>query len=118
MSRLAYNPAADTLIHVGDLVAKGTHNDRVLNWMRERGILGVRGNHDQPVVQWRAWMEWAGRRGWEQWVDDLDEGTDDDDAVVSVLKKQERMYPKEWEWKGEHWKIARCVWLQKRGAHG
>lgn len=49
MDKLKYNPKVDRLIHVGDLVAKGTKNDEVLTWMRENRIQGVRGNHDQPV---------------------------------------------------------------------
>jgi len=49
MDKLKYNPKVDRLIHVGDLIAKGTKNDEVLTWMRENQIQGVRGNHDQPV---------------------------------------------------------------------
>ena len=48
MDKINYNVDSDRLVHVGDLVAKGTKNE-VLTWMNERHIQGVRGNHDQPV---------------------------------------------------------------------
>lgn len=105
MSHLSYSPATDTLIHVGDLVAKGHHSIDVLNWMQERNIIGVRGNHDQPVVQWRAWMEWAGGNGWNGLMDEL-EGLNEK-AVKERVKQLEKSWPKGWEWKGEHWHIAR-----------
>lgn len=49
MDKLSYDSSKDRLIHVGDLIAKGSKNEEVLWWMNERRILGVRGNHDQPV---------------------------------------------------------------------
>ena len=50
MDKLSYDPdQGDMLIHVGDLIAKGSKNQEVLDWMRTNKILGVRGNHDQPV---------------------------------------------------------------------
>ena len=31
--------------------------------------LGVRGNQDQKVVEWRAWIEWvAGQKGGKDWL--------------------------------------------------
>lgn len=107
MSQINYHPANDRLIHVGDLIAKGDMNDEVLVWMNRRRIQGVRGNHDQPVIQWRTWMEWAGGEDWEGFVDGL--GENGDEEVLSVLSNAGKMYPKDWEWKGEHWKIARWV---------
>jgi predicted phosphodiesterase len=49
MDKLNYKQSDDVLIHVGDLVAKGNKNREVLAWMAQRQVLGVRGNHDQPV---------------------------------------------------------------------
>jgi predicted phosphodiesterase len=49
MERIKYDPTVDKLIHVGDLVAKGTKNEEVIQWMIENRIQGVRGNHDHPV---------------------------------------------------------------------
>lgn len=49
MDKLEYKQSDDVLIHVGDMVAKGNKNREVLAWMAQRQVLGVRGNHDQPV---------------------------------------------------------------------
>lgn len=57
MDKLNYNSRQDRLIHVGDLVAKGTKNDEVLTWMRKNRIQGVRGNHDQPVCRARSQLD-------------------------------------------------------------
>ncbi|WWD07885.1 hypothetical protein V865_005992 [Kwoniella europaea PYCC6329] len=107
MDDISYSPSTDRLIHVGDLIAKGSKNNEVLEWMRERRILGVRGNHDQAVIQWRTWMEWAGGSDgdWQAYVDSL--SSDDEKAVKKELKKQGKEFPDGWKWKGEHWEIAR-----------
>lgn len=49
MKKISYESSRDTLIHVGDLIAKGDKNEEVLQWMIKHNIKGVRGNHDQPV---------------------------------------------------------------------
>ncbi|WVF69868.1 hypothetical protein IAT40_004649 [Kwoniella sp. CBS 6097] len=108
MDKLSYDTNNDRLIHVGDLVAKGSKHEDVLWWMNERRVLGVRGNHDQAVIQWRAWMEWAGGQDWEAYVDSLAAG-DGEEGVLSALGKEGKAYPSSWKWKGEHWKIARTL---------
>ncbi|WVR04508.1 hypothetical protein IAU60_001512 [Kwoniella sp. DSM 27419] len=107
MDKISYNTDTDRLIHVGDLIAKGDKNEDVLWWMNERRIMGVRGNHDQAVIQWRAWMEWAGGQDWEAYVDSLAAGGDE--GIVQTLVKEGKAYPESWKWKGEHWKIARTL---------
>lgn len=49
MDKISYDSSNDLLIHVGDLIAKGDKNEEVLQWMNDHAIMGVRGNHDQPV---------------------------------------------------------------------
>lgn len=71
MSKISFDPSKDTLIHVGDLIAKGDKNEEVLQWMIKHSIQGVRGNHDQPV-SWTTANEYIsdvirssnGVRGW------------------------------------------------------
>jgi hypothetical protein len=50
-------------------------------------------------------MEWAGGSNWENYVDDL--AGAGDDGLFKILRKEKKMYPNDWEWRGEHWKIAR-----------
>ena len=88
--------------------------------MNDHAIMGVRGNHDQPVsllgevvcnlrlfqvIQWRTWMEWAGGENWETFIDNLSGAGDP--TALRVLKEERKMYPSDWKWKGEHWQIAR-----------
>jgi len=54
-------------------------------------------------------MEWAGGDDWESYVDKLADKVED--GVIKVLHKDKKLYPKNWEWKGEHWKIARYVMI-------
>jgi hypothetical protein len=42
----------DVLVLVGDLVAKGPDSQGVVACARERGALGVRGNHDERVLRY------------------------------------------------------------------
>lgn len=50
-------------------------------------------------------MEWVGGLAWEDSMDSF--ASTSEDEVIEKLKKQGKMYPKSWDWKGEHWKIAR-----------
>lgn len=59
-------------------------------------------------------MEWAGGANWEGWVDSLAE--DGEKQAINVLGNQKKMYPKDWEWKGEHWDLARSVSQSRLGS--
>jgi len=45
---------------VGDIITKGTHRGSldVLSYLSSNSISGVRGNHDQRVIEWRGWTRW------------------------------------------------------------
>lgn len=55
LARIDYKNATDTLMHVGDLCAKSPLNDSLetVRMMRSLSSKGVRGNHDQGVIEWR-----------------------------------------------------------------
>ena len=62
----------DTLIHVGDIIAKGTRagSKEVLDYVAQHNTVGVRGNHDQKVIEWRGWQEWiATFEGGSEWME-------------------------------------------------
>lgn len=67
LTRLSYNSNNDTLLFVGDLVAKSTTDSTLstVTLMRHIGAIGVRGNHEEGVIQWRRWMESYGPLGRE-----------------------------------------------------
>lgn len=54
-----YDPTNDLLIHVGDLLAKGPDSPLVVQSMAYSNVTGVRGNHDQKVIEWRSWIQWV-----------------------------------------------------------
>ncbi|KZT02550.1 Metallo-dependent phosphatase [Laetiporus sulphureus 93-53] len=67
LSAVSYKPETDTLIFAGDIMAKSTHAGSlaVLDFITQHKcggtpgpVYAVRGNHDQMVVQWRAWRDW------------------------------------------------------------
>lgn len=68
MHELSYTPESDTLVFAGDVLAKSSHEgslavlDFLVSHRPGSGTPGrvypVRGNHDQMVVQWRAWRDW------------------------------------------------------------
>lgn len=59
LRRLSFSPSADTLIHTGDILTKSSLNSSLttISLLRRLGAKGVRGNHDQKVLEWRKWME-------------------------------------------------------------
>ncbi|EIW84372.1 Metallo-dependent phosphatase [Coniophora puteana RWD-64-598 SS2] len=61
LSKLAYTPTSDTLLHVGDIITKSplAASLAVLDFMRAHNVSGVRGNNDQKVIGWRAWRAWV-----------------------------------------------------------
>ncbi|GAA5924941.1 hypothetical protein JCM1841_005374 [Sporobolomyces salmonicolor] len=62
LHRLSFAPSHDTLVHTGDVVGKSPLDSslQTLALLRKLGARGVRGNHDQRVVEWRRWMEALG----------------------------------------------------------
>ncbi|KAF8338342.1 Metallo-dependent phosphatase-like protein [Amanita rubescens] len=60
LTRLSYDNKTDTLIHLGDIVTKGSLHGSldVLSFLSSNEIQGVRGNQDQKVIEWRGWIAW------------------------------------------------------------
>ncbi|SCV74755.1 BQ2448_7784 [Microbotryum intermedium] len=56
---LSYTSTVDTLLHVGDIVSKAplASSLATVQYLRQHQVRGVRGNHDQGVIEWRNWME-------------------------------------------------------------
>jgi len=130
--RVSYDRKKDTLIHLGDIVTKGPHAGSlsVLSFMSNHNISGVRGNHDQQVVEWRAWLNWihgleagAGSR-WlieleEKWKKEtggeLDNDSDTEAWVGTQMRQGQKdrkwwaRVPKGWKLFSDHYRIARAM---------
>ncbi|KAJ9094767.1 hypothetical protein QFC21_005927 [Naganishia friedmannii] len=136
MKKLSFDPKHDKIIHVGDVIAKGPEPHSVLDYLRKNKVKGVRGNHDEKVIEWRSWMRWAGKGyqsnlatqsnddddedGWRKFIDELDRqfppNAENDELSESQRKQLEKelasklkSFPKDWSWRSEHWKIARAL---------
>ncbi|KIJ66863.1 hypothetical protein HYDPIDRAFT_86022 [Hydnomerulius pinastri MD-312] len=121
LTELSYDPRSDTLIHLGDIVAKGgTGSLPVITFMTTNNILGVRGNNDQKVIEWRAWMDWIlslpGGGDWllemdRQWpkVDGDKANADFDIWLKKSHKHWGRRVPEGWKPLGNHYRIARSM---------
>lgn len=76
LDRLSFDPSADSLVFVGDLVMKGPKNLEVLRLAREMRAFAVRGNNDDAALN--AWLKvQEGRRikAKNNWVREM--GPDD-----------------------------------------
>ena len=87
--------------------------------MSANHILGVRGNNDQKVIEWRAWMQWIeslpdGR----EWLEDMDSWSqvNEDEPIAAfndLLKKSyqdwEAYVPRGWKLLGKQYRAARAM---------
>jgi len=56
LDRVGYVRGSDTLVFVGDLIARGPDSLGVLDIVRETGGIVVRGNHEDRLLAWRRAM--------------------------------------------------------------
>lgn len=86
--------------------------------MSTNNILGVRGNNDQKVIEWRAWMDWiVSLPGGREWLEDTDSHwshIDGDESHVEFdtwLQKSHKEWqayvPSGWKLLGKHYTAAR-----------
>lgn len=109
LDKADYDPAHDYLAHLGDIVAKGPKSMQVLGRLAAQNVTGVRGNHDQKVIEWRGFIEWVKlQKGGEHWWDEM-VALDLSPKEYKKLRKGKKKFPipKDWEWGGMHWNIAR-----------
>ena len=91
--------------------------------MSANNILGVRGNNDQKVIEWKAWMEWiVSLPGGKEWLQDTDsqwshiDGDEGHAEFNTWLKKSHEKWqayvPSDWKLQGKHYKVARDMTLE------
>lgn len=103
----------------------------VMNFMTSNNVTGVRGNHDQKVIEWRGWLEWIKERPrGKQWLESLEKhwesahGNDKSLDVESWLqshaksdlaedRKWLRHVPKGWDLFSDHYKVARDLSIEQ-----
>lgn len=127
LKKTGYDPSKDVLVHVGDVITKvplkGSRD--VLKFLSTHNITGVRGNHDQKVIEWRGWLDWISTLpGGTQWLRRLEEKWESiqkSDATVGLKsfieeercgsqatdKKWWQSIPKGWTLLGDHYHVAK-----------
>ncbi|KAJ1307790.1 hypothetical protein OPQ81_001875 [Rhizoctonia solani] len=69
LKKLSFDANHDMLIHTGDIILKGPDSRKVIQELMRINALGVRGNQDQKVVEWRGWIDWVlSRDGGKPWL--------------------------------------------------
>lgn len=123
MIKLSYKASSDVLVHTGDIVAKGPLDGSlaVLSYMTRNKVQGVRGNHDQKVIEWRGWLEWVrSLPGGKKWLDETHskwaEAQAKGERIESWIKKEKKKdkkwwtkLPEGWTLFGDHYNIARAM---------
>ncbi|KIM24400.1 hypothetical protein M408DRAFT_331780 [Serendipita vermifera MAFF 305830] len=108
MSSISYTPSKDHLIHVGDLLAKGPSSPAVLQQLSSANVTGVRGNHDQKVIEWAAWIEWVvSHHGGRAWLKDMESKSEEDLEEMKKKHGKKWKIPDGWKFGGEHYWLAR-----------
>ncbi|KAG8796362.1 hypothetical protein FRC16_009728 [Serendipita sp. 398] len=109
MSTVSYSESSDYLIHVGDLVAKGPSSAKVVHDLSHQNVTGVRGNHDQKVIEWKGWIDWVeSYNGGSEWLKDMESKTE---SELEELKKN----TKKRKWKipeGDDGKKRNMTWWE------
>lgn len=113
------------LIHVGDVVTKGPHDDSMalLTYLASNNVTGVRGNNDQQVVEWRGWLDWiTSLPGGKAWLDRLEKispiSVTDESKLIEWMKDQRnaaskddkkwwKLIPHKWLLFSDHYKVAK-----------
>ena len=125
LDQLSYDSRSDVLVHTGDVVSRGPHKGSMaaLAFMVANNVTGVRGNHEQKVVEWRGWIDWIqtqpqGKRWLERIERRWQESNLDESKAKFWVERQKRtaseedrrwwnLVPRKWIMFGDHYNIAR-----------
>ncbi|KAF8896345.1 Metallo-dependent phosphatase-like protein [Infundibulicybe gibba] len=114
LNEITYDPSADVLVHVGDIVSKGPQSGsmEILEYMSSHNVTGVRGNHDQMVIEWRGWLDWVQSfPGGKRWLERLhaswDEAQESDKQDPGPWLEEQKQKTRKSEW----WKRIPSGWI-------
>lgn len=121
LKKLHFDSSSDFLIHIGDLVSKGPTSGSldVLSYMTTHNVTGVRGNHDQLVIGWRAWIEHVLQHpGGKEFIEELDKKTKvelkeltkfAENGLDDIKTPKWKRIPRGWDISTDHYHIARAL---------
>jgi len=107
LDKVEYKPSTDLLVHLGDTITKGSHSLEVLSQLAKAKTIGVRGNHEQQVIEWRAWIEWVeSHDAGKKWLTELERKYPNGIPSKNV-KRLWWPYPTDWKFMEDHYFLAR-----------
>ncbi|KAG6851098.1 hypothetical protein H0H93_000978 [Arthromyces matolae] len=123
LKKVSYDPHSDVLVQLGDFLTKGPHvgSMKTLDFMVSNNVTAVRGNHDQKVIEWRAWIQWIHTHpGGSRWLvetlaewDAVDDQTLDEWLADQKRRKKHNLWwkkiPHGWTLFGPHFSIAHAM---------
>ncbi|KAF5359594.1 hypothetical protein D9756_003423 [Leucocoprinus leucothites] len=125
LKKVAYDGQHDVLVHTGDILTRGRHKGsmRIVDFMTIHNVTGVRGNHDQKVIEWKGWLNWFNALpGASKWLAELESAWHVDHKKGHELKPwiisrrkasrgQDAYWwnhiPEDWVPFGDHYRVAR-----------
>lgn len=114
--RLNFDPAHDTLVPAGDMLTKGgvASSLAVLDVLMANNAKPVRGNQDQPVVEWRGWQDWIESLDEHAWPLKGPKGRDQPKSLTGLrwLHTLDRSFARRPAW------LSRERWLEIERARG
>ncbi|KEP51176.1 calcineurin-like phosphoesterase superfamily protein [Rhizoctonia solani 123E] len=116
LKKLKFDANHDTLIHTGDIILKGPKSQEVIQEVIRLNALGVRGNQDQKVVEWRGWINWVlSQDGGKQWLKKMEKRAE---ALDKPTKADYKRFKKAAAAKGwtipDGWKFGDEIYLLAR----
>ncbi|KXN84712.1 hypothetical protein AN958_12139 [Leucoagaricus sp. SymC.cos] len=75
LNKLDYDGRNDVLVHTGDVLLRGRRRGSlaIIDFMTTHNITGVRGNHEQKIIEWKGWLVWFDTLpGASEWLAALD----------------------------------------------
>ncbi|ELU35970.1 Metallophos domain-containing protein [Rhizoctonia solani AG-1 IA] len=116
LKKLNYDANHDMLIHTGDIILKGPQSRKVIQELMQINALGVRGNQDQKVVEWRGWIEWVlSQEGGKPWLKKMEKRVE---ALKKPTKEDYKQFKKAASAKGwsipDGWKFGDQIYQLAR----
>ncbi|KAF8734064.1 Metallo-dependent phosphatase, partial [Rhizoctonia solani] len=116
LKKLNYDANHDMLIHTGDIILKGPQSRKVIQELMRINALGVRGNQDQKVVEWRGWIEWVlSQEGGKPWLKKMEKRVE---ALKKPTKEDYKQFKKAASAKGwsipDGWKFGDQIYQLAR----
>ncbi|KAF8520264.1 Metallo-dependent phosphatase [Hysterangium stoloniferum] len=115
MAKLNYDPSQDRLVHLGDFMTKGPHSVEMLAEFALSNVTGVRGNHEEDIIGWREWIDWAEKHseGGAEWLTRLEARYPDGFSSKMRQSSLASSIPSHLTFMDEHYQLAKNLTISQ-----